>query len=1166
MRKKNIISKAVSMAVLVTMLFTNTYVNGADTSAETVQEESAESSGTTAAESAKTETPEPTGGAEPAAAPTPSEGAGTTETPEPTKDAETTGTPEPTKAAGESGTPEPTKGAETTGTPEPTDGAETTITPEPTGGADVTITPEPTGGAETTLTPEPTGGAEITETPEPTGEVEPTPEETPSPSPEVSPALQGAPKLLSLTGKTSRDSLEKMTPAFDPDTYNYYFLDNRGAGDVRTMTAAVDPGVTVTVDGTEVEVDESGVCTLCITYRTTGSANMVVLTRTETGETSTYVFHTFTYAVRNYSGSYALVNSEGEEDTASIGAFQAKTNTPVYEASVNLEKVRLQMAVSPGENNVFSADLVDGSGKVLDSFLFAGGEEGESTTLQSKVLRLTEGQNVFFLKCYGSYTALENGELLQGDGVYTVAFFINRNETEDPAVNNNTSLKSLGLYLNEVGGSNYLAGFSPETKKYKLKLSVEEFNEALEMNDLYLTVASGDEGQTVKVYGGSYLKGIPGSDLKKQDDGSYRVARYNADDLYSSDSFTIQVQVQASDHITKDTYVITVEKDGKSGMLVPDIYRHTRYYIVPSRPERKMQLVLSSTKIYDNGTLITGGKAASKGYLKIEIEDTSVIYLAAQQLTSSDFTVWLNSPGTTKVKMIYDDGKAHYEDEVLVSVYYNGAMLYNEITIAEDLLEDEGRAYAEGAEDTFRAALQAARLVYGRCGNTTLNDEQAQAVTDAVISLRAAEEVFKRSEIGQKITAFVALDDSVATQYVANGASILRVKRPKTLDVIIDGETVTLSGIKWTSRPTWQVKVDEATIYRFTPTLPAGYVLADGVDYPVITVSRSAKTLAVEVKKTIKLEDSILVQHVPVGTKKSELNFPACLEMYKQEGTGDDGGRYQIPVVWKDVDRFDGNTPGTYTFVSVLNALPTEFKLASNTTQNPMQTITVIVDEPEKKEDGSGGDGGSGDGGGTDDGSGNGSGSGSGSGEGKGTGNGNGSGSGDGSGNGSGSGSGSGNGSGNGNGTNRQHTGHRQNSDHGNKNDNNTNTNSGSTQNSENPAKNGNGIGTEETKPASETAGEASSEEAAAEEGLGGFEKTKATSTQEGGGSSDEGGNQSKKEGTGKKKGEKTWTVSELVGDTVVSHVREMVLLLLVLFLLLLHGGYREYRRQKSGK
>ena len=154
-----------------------------------------------------------------------------------------------------------------------------------------------------------------------------------------------------------------------------------------------------------------------------------------------------------------------------------------------------------------------------------------------------------------------------------------------------------------------------------------------------------------------------------------------------------------------------------------------------------------------------------------------------------------------------------------------------------------------------------------------LNDEQAETVTNAVTALQKAEDIYRRSEIGKKITAFTPLAWNIANQNVANNSSILRVKRPDTLEVTIDGKKETISGVTWTSRPAWQIKTDEEILYRFTPQLPPGYVVMEGVQYPVITVSRKARSLPIEVKKTIPLDASVLVQHVLYGTRKTKLNL-----------------------------------------------------------------------------------------------------------------------------------------------------------------------------------------------------------------------------------------------------------------------------------------------------
>ena len=46
----------------------------------------------------------------------------------------------------------------------------------------------------------------------------------------------------------------------------------------------------------------------------------------------------------------------------------------------------------------------------------------------------------------------------------------------------------------------------------------------------------------------------------------------------------------------------------------------------------------------------------------------------------------------------------------------------------------------------------------------------------------------------------------------------------------------------------------------------------EGVNCPVITVTRKAGTLPIEVKRTIPLDESVLVQHVPLPETPEDLN------------------------------------------------------------------------------------------------------------------------------------------------------------------------------------------------------------------------------------------------------------------------------------------------------
>ena len=534
----------------------------------------------------------------------------------------------------------------------PTPGTEeVTPTQTPASGAEeVTATETPTPGTEeVTPTQAPTPGAEeVTPTQAPTPGTE---EVTPTPTPV--PAEKGAPQILTLEAADNISNLEKMSPAFSSDIYEYHFMDNGPEGRLRTMRATVDPDVLVTVNGEETEVNANGGCTLVIPYKGSGSENDVTLTRKETGETTTYQFHTYFYGITNYSGQYTLVNSNKQEDTANISKLTVQGNSRVYDATTNLSKVRLRMSVRPGENKVFHADLTDKNNKTIDSFMLAGGEDGEPVIIDSKPLSLEKGDNIFYLKCYGIYKRWEDGHEAEVEGILTVTFRIHRNPVDDPETNANTALDGISLFINGVDGRDYIKDFSPDKKEYTVKLTNQEFDEALSNNHLWMKAKESDSGQQIRVYGGSTMHGVTTDDIKKNSNGCYLVADYTANDLYSEDSFTVEIRVTAPDKITSDIYRITVWRNGKSGMIVPDIYRNTSFMIVPSRPDRVMVLVLASVDIYDNGIRITGSQAISEGKLKIKIQNTDVISEEGKPTSGSGFPVRLNNPGTTPVQVTY---------------------------------------------------------------------------------------------------------------------------------------------------------------------------------------------------------------------------------------------------------------------------------------------------------------------------------------------------------------------------------------------------------------------------------------------------------------------------------------------------------------------------------
>ena len=175
----------------------------------------------------------------------------------------------------------------------------------------------------------------------------------------------------------------------------------------------------------------------------------MTLTRKETGETTTYQFHTYFYGITNYSGQYTLVNSNKQEDTANISKLTVQGNSRVYDATTNLSKVRLRMSVRPwSKTKFFYADLTDKNNKTIDSFMLAGGQDGEPVIIddQNHCL-LQKGDNIFHLKCYGIYKRWEDGHEAEVEGILTVTFRIHRNPVDDPETNANTSAGMAFLFL-----------------------------------------------------------------------------------------------------------------------------------------------------------------------------------------------------------------------------------------------------------------------------------------------------------------------------------------------------------------------------------------------------------------------------------------------------------------------------------------------------------------------------------------------------------------------------------------------------------------------------------------------------------------------------------------------------------------------------------------------
>jgi hypothetical protein len=755
------------------------------------------------------------------------------------------------------------------------------------------------------------------------------------------------PRMLSLSG-SGYSSLEKMSPAFSPDIHVYHFLDNRPYYHMdREMSAVVEPGVQVRVNGQEIDVGADGSCRLVIPYRAEDSANAVVLTNSLTGLSGTYIFHTYGYGVSDPLGRLRLVNAGGEEDPANIGSFAAQGNAPVYYGSTNLSRVRLKWSVGISANKEYRAEMTDDQGNLLDTILAVAGEEGESLEITSKVLNLSPGENTFYIKCIGKYTQYVNGRPTEKDGVHVTTVMICRNEAAQDEDFTDTTVDDLQIYVNDTGGKNYVANFDPSRRTYKLQLPYEEFNRALSKNYIYLRIGCKNTKKNLLVTGGSTLAGVSSS-LRPQDNGCYRIGEYSVREMYAADSFNVYVTVTAPDNISRATYTIRIVKEGQAGLYVPDMYYEKVFGIGPSRPEREVLLTLGSVYFFDAlGQRTSISMAKSRGHFHIEISDTSVIRY--EDSVAYDFPIRLLRPGKVSVRLIYDDGKYHFEDAISVHTYYTTGYLKAELTAARELLEEtqnSDRIYADGAKETFERTIASSQAVYDELVKVkTLTEEQRNRLTAASEALMAAEEKYRLSEIGKKITAFDPLPADIASQSVRNRATVEDVRRPDTVTATIDGKKVTIEGIVWKPKPVWERLPYEEVRYYFTAVLPPGYVTMEGVKYPQIFVLRMEEGVPTIVKKTIPLPNYILYQHLPVGSTKDQVNLPN-LQMSAVEGTGVEYGLITVPVLWDDVDGFDGNTPGIYRFRSRLDPDYPDFQFQPNSTRDPMQTITVIIDPP----------------------------------------------------------------------------------------------------------------------------------------------------------------------------------------------------------------------------
>lgn len=113
-------------------------------------------------------------------------------------------------------------------------------------------------------------------------------------------------------------------------------------------------------------------------------------------------------------------------------------------------------------------------------------------------------------------------------------------------------------------------------------------------------------------------------------------------------------------------------------------------------------------------------------------------------------------------------------------------------------------------------------------------------VVDSGVSLpKIRVQVMPAEAADKTISSFDPLAASVTTQRVENGTPLASLNLPGSLKAKADGKAEDISGITWSSNPTYNSAA--SGIYTFKAVLPDGYVLGKGITVPVITVIVSKK-------------------------------------------------------------------------------------------------------------------------------------------------------------------------------------------------------------------------------------------------------------------------------------------------------------------------------------
>lgn len=762
------------------------------------------------------------------------------------------------------------------------------------------------------------------------------------------------PKLTALYDAENNDSttIGNMYPSFSPDATAYFLYKSRPInGMPRRFKGETATGVTVTFNGEAVSVAADGTFAFAVPFQALENCNTLVLTDENTGLSTTYAFYSFSYGVSGGFSNVKVYDEEGNAPGDKIQEVSLSDSDSVTRFSTSIDKVRIGFDGSAAANEERLVELVDGNGRVLQSFISASGDKPVSQTFLSDVIQLKEGLNCLLLRYQGvDNSKWEGGKPVETPAYKTKALVINYVDpnNDDPALID-TVPEKMELFVKGVQDSAPETALQELTFQWKEKtettparyestveLSPDDFDLNYPNQMMHLRIAL-KEGQEVTVTGGNDIA-QPRTLLP---DGSYHVADYyesfgsaNKPTVMKKDAFTVTITVTAKDGIHKDTYFITVNKSGRAALVVPKIYQSRELLIVADRPTRNVLLPFDAVSITDaEGLPVNTARALEDGTLKIQITDPAVVSWDGEARNSGSIAVDLLKQGKTDIKLVYDDGALHLDGTTVLYVNYKINVLADARSDAADLWTDAKngkREYEDGAVDALKDAIRAANTVYDKYKDKDrrlMNQTQFDEINDAVNDLRAAIKTFQYKEIGVKIVEFPGWPEDYDLPEEVDHETRPKDFVPKQIDVITAaGERLTLD-VTWKCSPNYSDHDGQISDlkYTFTLVLPTGYVPAEGVDFPTFIVNRMGKPFenlltpdnvwlpeAVDegrARKAVKTVETPAILRVYRGTTLEEI-----LALTLETGVGEQ--QAALPTKWLTIpENYDPeNVGGSYLF------------------------------------------------------------------------------------------------------------------------------------------------------------------------------------------------------------------------------------------------------------